>query len=161
MSDFTQIKDSGKLCVGCGVSSAKQKLLRLDTYSVALACYQCFHKHRSCAGFSADGKKRCNHEPHQDVICPQCKCPAYRHPLAADFDRQYEKAVGAQQPRARECQSYGVNLGNCGRIILAAPDGSLGRLCSECERRWCRETQEGAREAGKFLELDPTKTTMH
>lgn len=145
-SDFTNIKDSGRACVGCGNTSNKVVLTRLKTYARSFACAECFKKYWNC------GAPGCNHFPHPNGrLCRQCGCNDYIHGLAAEFDRQYAAGVGLS-PRLKECGGFGVNLDKCGRVILAGPDGTFERLCSECMGRWVRETQETQREFQKTME---------
>lgn len=142
-SDFHNIKDSGKACIGCGNTSNKVVLTRLKTYARSYACSTCFKKYWNC------GAPGCNHFPHPNGrICSQCGCKDYIHGLAAEFDRQYAAGVGVS-PRLKECNGFGINLGKCGRIILASADGTFERLCSECTHRWMREAIDGQREFAK------------
>jgi len=143
-SDFSNLSESGRQCVGCSVTSDKQKLLRLDTYSVAMGCYQCYEKHKACGG--------CNHEPHSKGPCPQCGCPTYRHSLAAEFDRQFAACVGLEQ-RVKTCDGFGINLGKCGRIILIKPTGELPRLCDPCIKLWSQEAMQGMKEVTTLLDM--------
>ena len=60
-------------------------------------------------------------------------------------------------PRIKQCKSFGQNLGKCGRLIFARPDGSLGRLCDTCERTWVEGTREGMKQADTLINFDTTK----
>jgi len=123
-SDLSNIKDSGRACVGCGRGPDQVMLMRLRTYSRSLACGACFIKYAKCENVNPVGTK--------------CQ-------LAA--------GIGVS-PRMDHCTGFGVNLGKCGRMILAGLDGTISRLCDTCTRNWIRETQEGMKEVSKLLDLD-------
>lgn len=154
-TDLSQIKDSGRACVGCGRTSDIVPLRKLRTYARSLACFDCMKKYRNCSNENFRGEP-CSHEPHIGRICQHCGCGEYRHGLESELDRQLADGVG-KSPRYRECRSYGQNLGKCGRPIFAKPDGSLSRLCDDCEGRWVREVRQGAKEAALLLKVDETK----
>lgn len=156
-SDFTNIKDSGSCCVGCGRSSQIVRLMRLRTYSRSLCCGACFinPEYAKCANENSLGHK-CNHEPHPKGLCQHCGCPAWRHGLERELDKQLAAGIGVS-PRVEYCAGFGVNLGKCGRMILAGPDGTISKLCVQCERNWVNEVKQGQKEVGALLNLDITK----
>jgi len=162
-SDFHNIADSGRACVGCGRGPDHVMLMRLRTYARSLACGACFIKYASCENKNPDPMARvCHHNPteHRNKVGPcqmaGCGCPRWIHGLESEMDRQLAIGVGAS-PRARDCTGFGQNTGKCTRTVLAKPDGSLGRLCDPCERLWVQETQERMREAHALLKLDTSK----
>ena len=146
-SDFSNLQDSGKACVGCGRTNVI--LSRLATYAVAYACARCFKRHWNC------GNINCKHLPHPERKCTECPCEFYIHGLAAEFDRQYDKCVG-QTPKIHYCSGIGVNTGKCERLVFMEPDGSLPRLCGDCKEEWMRAFQQGKAEAEKLIGMDTT-----
>ena len=160
-SDFTQIKDSGSCCVGCGRSSQIVLLMRLRTYSRSLCCGACFIKYAKCENINPVGTK-CHHEPtdhlFKTMACSVagCGCPRWVHGLESDFDRQLAEAVG-KSPTTSECSGFGINVGKCGRPVFLGADGSLSRLCAECERSWVQQVTQGQKEIGTLLDLDVSK----
>ena len=160
-SDFSNLKDSGSSCIGCGRPSSKVLLMRLRTYSRSLCCGACFIRYANCANKNPIGTP-CNHPPTEHLRktgpCQQagCGCDRWIHGLEGELDRQYADCVG-QQARVKECESFGQNLGKCGRIIYAKPDGTLSRLCDDCEKRWVQETRERMTEIAALLDLDTDK----
>ena len=164
-SDFSHLKNSGSSCVGCGVTSDRRKLLRLNTYARSLGCYQCWSKYKACANENPMGVK-CGHDPTEhlkigDRLCrmPGCGCQAYRHGLESELDRQFAASVG-KEATTRECTGFGINTGKCGRMALAKPDGSVGRLCDRCEDTWIRETIQASKEAAALMDIDPKDVEM-
>lgn len=144
-SDFDKIALAGKVCCNCGVSSDKRKLLRLNTYSVSLACLDCWYKHRKCA----DCQKSCTKEPHSGHACKMCGCPQWRHGLESEFDRQYASCVGMPQ-RSKMCRGFGGR--QCNRLIFALPSGEVPALCDECMPEWIKGVKESAAAAGLVLD---------
>ena len=132
--------------------------MRLRTYSRSLTCGACFIKYAKCENVNPVGTK-CHHDPVGHVgkigMCSVagCGCPRWIHGLESEHDRQLAAGIG-KTPRADYCGGYGVNLGKCGKIILAGPDGTIPRLCEQCEKRWVQEVSQGAREVSKLLDLD-------
>jgi len=157
-SDLSNIKDSGRACVGCGRGPDQVMLMRLRTYSRSLACGACFIKYAKCENVNPVGTK-CHHDPtdhhNKRGACKMagCGCPRWVHGLENEFDRQLAAGIGVS-PRMDHCTGFGVNLGKCGRMILAGLDGTISRLCDTCTRNWIRETQEGMKEVSKLLDLD-------
>jgi len=90
---------------------------------------------------------------------PGCGCFAFRHGLESELDRQFADCVGTQA-RVGECSGFGDKTGKCGRIILAKPDGSVPRLCDECEFVWIRQVVEGARDAALLMGIDPSEIKL-
>ena len=157
-TDLSHIKESGSSCVGCGRGPDRVMLMRLRTYSRSLACGACFIKYASCENANPVGTK-CHHDPvdHRNkrgaCTIAGCGCPSWRHGLEDEFDKQLSAGIGVS-PTFRECGGFGANLGNCGRAIFVNADGSMPRLCGQCEGNWVRETREGAREVKMLLDLD-------
>ena len=160
-TDLSHLAKSGSQCVGCGRSSNEIMLMRLRTYSRSLCCGACWMKYASCENVNPVNTK-CHHEPldhyNKIVACRMsgCGCPRWVHGLEQDFDRMLAAGVGTS-PRLQHCNGFGINLGKCGNMILAGPDGMISRLCSKCERNWVNEVQEGQKEIGALLDLDTTK----
>ena len=160
-TDLSHIKKSGSQCIGCARDSGQVLLMRLRTYSRSLCCGACFIKYANCENVNPVGTK-CHHNPvdhhNKNGACNMagCGCPRWIHGLESEFDRQLAAGVG-MMPRVQHCNSFGANLGKCGRMILAGPDGTLSRLCHDCERRWVQETQQGMKEVGALLDLDTEK----
>ena len=160
-SDFTQLKDSGRACVGCGRGPEEVMLMRLRTYARSLCCGACFIKYANCENINPIGTK-CHHDPvdhfGQTGPCTMagCGCPRWQHGLESEYDRQLAEAVG-KSPTSRECSGFGQNFGKCGRPVFLSADAKLSRLCVECESNWVRETQQGQKEIAALLDLDTTK----
>lgn len=160
-SDFHNLKDSGRACIGCGRTSDQVMLMRLRSYSRSLCCGWCFLEYATCEGVNPLGVK-CHHGPidHYEKVgacsIAGCGCARWVHGLESEADRMLADCVG-KSPTFRECQGYGQNLGKCGRIILAGPDGIIPRLCGDCEKRWAQEAAEGARAQKELLELDTSE----
>ncbi len=155
-SNFENIKDSGKACIGCGRTSDVVDLRKLRTYSLSLSCAECYCKvaYLLCANKNAIGTI-CGHEPHLKGACQVhgCGCERWIHGLENEMDRQYAAGVGAVK-RFRECQSFGAELGKCGTIIFVDGEGNLARLCPSCERRWLNETKETLRDVQMLQGID-------
>lgn len=136
-SDFAPIAQT--ICVGCGrpsitVSESGVALKRLNTYSRAFGCLQCFLKYANCAN--------CGHEKHKsspDVLSLAdafysrgrigkcyCGCAEYRHGLEAEFDRQFDVHTG--KTPSLQCAR------GCGRYRTRQPSGFTPLWCDECER---------------------------
>src|SRR6185369_736185 len=146
MSDFHNLADSGKACVGCGRGVKDGvALMRIRTYARSYSCFDCWRKHQSCANVSPTSGRKCNHERHAPGLCAHCDCPVWIHGLEQEFDRQLANCVGIPKG-ATICNGYGVNLGKCGRMIFADSENQVSRLCVECEDRWNREAAEQDRE---------------
>lgn len=170
-SDFSNIKDSGRACVGCGRGPRDGvELKRLRTYSRSLACYPCLAKYISCANKNPLGQV-CNHHPTDHAYIevqdgnvrrlgacnqPGCGCADYRHGLEGEFDRQLSDGVGKRQ-QSRICTGFGENLGKCDHIVFVQADGTLMRLCAECEEQWKRLAVQSSKEVHELLNLDTTK----
>ncbi len=164
-TDLSQIKKSGSQCVGCGRGPQDGiMLMRLRTYARSLCCGACFIKYANCENVNPVGTK-CHHDPmnHLNKTGPcqmaGCGCPRWVHGLESEYDRMLAAGVGVS-PQSRECSGYGQNLGKCGRLVLAKADGTLSRLCDQCETRWTRETLQGTKEVKALLDLDITKEIL-
>jgi len=160
-SDFHNIEESGSVCVGCGRGKDQVMLMRLRTYARSLACGACFLKYAACANQNPLGAI-CGHDPKDHLYkrgpcnMDKCGCIRWVHGLESEMDRQLSACVAVPE-KMRECQSYGQNLGQCGRTILVGTDGNFPRLCGSCEKRWVQEVSERAKEVSDFLKLDTTK----
>lgn len=165
-SNFENIKDSGKACVGCGRTSDQVMLKKLRTYSLSFTCGACLMnpQYAACANENPL-KKKCGHEPMQHKRTPGglyafgactidgCGCERWIHGLETEFDRQYAAGVGVAQ-RFHECNGFGANIGKCGTVILAKADGSMDRLCEPCMRRWLNETKDTAKQFQLLQKVD-------
>ena len=162
-SDFQNIAQSGSSCIGCGRGSNQVMLMRLRTYSRSLCCAGCFvnSEYANCANKNPGGTT-CNHSPSEHIKkngpCSMagCGCDRWIHGLENEMDRQLGDCVG-KKPRMQECNGYGANMGKCGKLIFADPNGEISQLCDPCQRRWISETQEGMRDFAALNNIDPTK----
>lgn len=152
-SNFDNVKNSGRSCIGCGKDVSQVNLKRIRSYGMALACRACILKHIACANVSPITGQACNHRPHIGVICQHCGCPEYIHGLQGEADRQLAACVGMLR-RSKVCESYGAKLGKCGRLIFANGSGELSRLCDKCEREWMQQNIEQDREMAAELEAE-------
>lgn len=153
-SDFYNLKDTGKACIGCG--RTEQIMIKLPTYSLAFGCLECVRRHKSCGNLRADGQGKCNHEPHPGKVCQHCGCIEYMHSLVMEHDRQYSNCVG-KAPTWKQCSGFGEK--KCNNAVLLGPDGTLTRLCSECDREWMQLNIERVKEVQALISLDTTKET--
>lgn len=123
-SDLESI--SGCVCVGCGRGSDHVAFKRLNTYSRAFGCLDCFLRYSNCA--------TCGHEKHAYVPIIQqlyhvkprachCGCTEYRHGLEAEFDRQFSAHTG-KEPEQRRCLK-------CANYFNALQPG---QYCPTCQR---------------------------
>lgn len=160
-SDFTNIKDSGSQCAGCGRSSKEVMLMRLRTYSRSLCCASCFLKHATCENENILGVK-CHHEPteHFQKTGPcsmdKCGCQRWIHGLENEHDRQYADSVG-KMPTQKYCRGFANR--QCSNILLAGKNGAFPVLCTSCMKLWVQGTQETMDEAAKFIEIDEKTAT--
>lgn len=144
-SDFSNLELAGKVCMNCGVSGSKQKLMRLNTYSLSLSCYPCWVKHINCA----DCKKSCTKDPHSNGPCTMCGCAVYRHGLENEFDRQYAACVG-MPAHSGICTGFAGR--ECGRLVFAGHDGVVPRLCDTCMPEWIKGVKQTMAEAAKVMD---------
>lgn len=155
-SNFENIKDSGRACVGCGRTSDVVPLRKLRTYSLSLSCAECYTKVANllCANKNAIGVA-CRHEPHLKGPCEVhgCGCESWIHGLENEMDRQLAAGVGAVK-RFIECKSFGSQMGKCGRVVFMKSNGVQPRLCEDCEKRWVQETKEGMKQYQQLADLD-------
>lgn len=126
-SDYESIAQC--VCTGCGRSSDKVALKRLNTYSRAFGCLTCYERYKNCAN--------CNHEKHKSLRsiiargddygswgrCLTCGCTEYRHGLEEEFDRQFAEHTG-KAPRQRKCLRCGNHF-----------EGKT-MWCARCDREW-------------------------
>lgn len=155
-SNFRNMKDAGKACIGCGRTQDHAELKKLSTYSRSYACRDCIsnEKYRMCANRNPEGGI-CGHEVHsRNGFCPYCGCQKYIHGLEGEHDRQLAACVGGATA-IKECPSYGSKLGTCGKTIFADVNGNFARLCPECDREWAEAVGAGIADMkGKFGLLD-------
>ena len=158
-SDFKNLKDSGRACVGCGRNSNEVMLMRLRNYSRSLCCGACFIKYATCENENPAGIK-CHHEPqdHLRKIGPcsmaGCGCTHWIHGLESEFDRQFADSVGKIQ-QSKQCSGLGGNP--CFNLIFIQADGTISRLCPSCEKIWVMENRELYQQVKKLLNIDPAK----